>query len=268
MRRIMFYVFSLLLLFTLPNSTMGDETCTPLVMAANNCDYTSLKILLDSGINPNCRSDIQIGGTSSGVSAPWMIIQKRCEESFKMMELFISKGYNVNFQNLINKELSATALHMAAYEGNVKVAELLVNHGADSSIKTRNGRTPLDFAVENKHSPVVAVITSQKTFAPTRKTSIQLEVDTIILKNGDTLSGNIVTTEFPIRASYGEFTFKKGDINIIEFEEGGKNIDTLLLINGDKLSGVVTLDLIKIELRKDQIASIGKDKIKKIQLQK
>ncbi|KAI3644790.1 hypothetical protein MP228_010954 [Amoeboaphelidium protococcarum] len=55
----------------------------------------------------------------------------------------IQTGVDVNAQNAVNKW---TPLHWAAYQGHLQVAQLLLNNGADPSIKNESGKTAVDLA--------------------------------------------------------------------------------------------------------------------------
>jgi len=45
-----------------------------------------------------------------------------------------------------------TPLHYAAYSSQKEVAELLIDKGADVNAKDKNGKTPLDWAVDSPYS--------------------------------------------------------------------------------------------------------------------
>jgi hypothetical protein len=64
--------------------------------AAANCDQKAIKILLDAGISPNCRADAD--HNLPGSTAPWSFLGSKCQ-GVKTLEMFISKGYDVNLQN-------------------------------------------------------------------------------------------------------------------------------------------------------------------------
>jgi ankyrin repeat protein len=52
----------------------------------------------------------------------------------------------------------STLLHLAAFLGDVKMAELLVMRGADVHARDRLGRTPLQVAAERDEEEVVALL--------------------------------------------------------------------------------------------------------------
>ena len=51
-----------------------------------------------------------------------------------------------------------TALHEAAYSGQLEVARLLVESGADRAAKTNSGETARDHAVLYNHTAVAALL--------------------------------------------------------------------------------------------------------------
>jgi ankyrin repeat protein len=69
----------------------------------------------------------------------------------------IRRGVDINGTNYDRR----TALHMSAAEGNLRVVELLLEHGATKDLKSRWGRTPLAEAVYEKQTHVVAELLKQ-----------------------------------------------------------------------------------------------------------
>ncbi|MBM3747768.1 MAG: hypothetical protein FJW34_18430 [Acidobacteria bacterium] len=92
--------------------------------------------------------------------------------------------------------------------------------------------------------------------------------DRIVLKNGDTVSGKLVTDRFTVKTSYASLSFALKDIECVVLEGGSQNIETLVLRNGDKLSGVVGPERVKIALDSGQETEIDKEKIKEILVQR
>ncbi|KAJ8946303.1 hypothetical protein NQ318_004192 [Aromia moschata] len=64
-----------------------------------------------------------------------------CLGDIEAVTALLSENIDVNAQNSVN---GWTALHWACKRGNEEVAKLLVSHGADKSIKTFKGETPID----------------------------------------------------------------------------------------------------------------------------
>jgi len=90
--------------------------------------------------------------------------------------------------------------------------------------------------------------------------------DAILLKNGDIISGTILTETITIRTSYAPLEFGLEEIENIQMEGAGQNIDIVILRNGDRLSGIVGPEQIKIKLDSGQEPFIDKDKIKEVSL--
>ena len=80
-----------------------------------------------------------------------------------MLGMFVAKGYDVNLQNLMpGNKPSSTALHAAATVGNREAVQMLLDCGADPTIKNQDNMTALDYAIRFEHSSVVALLTSHK----------------------------------------------------------------------------------------------------------
>ena len=90
--------------------------------------------------------------------------------------------------------------------------------------------------------------------------------DRILLKNGDTVSGQILIEAFTVKTSYANLSFDLPQIDRVVLEGGGSNIESIVLRNGDKLSGVVGPDRIQVKLTGGQDTEIEKDKIQEIVL--
>jgi hypothetical protein len=90
------------------------------------------------------------------------------------------------------------------------------------------------------------------------------ELDQILFKNGDLLSGEIKTRTFKLRASYATLAFERTEISHIEFEGGGQNIDTVVLHGGDILSGVLEAPIVEVLTKSGKEINLDKEKIKKL----
>ena len=51
-----------------------------------------------------------------------------------------------------------TALHLSAATGQPKLTKFLLERGADPTVKDAEGRTPLSYAVQNKHPQTASVL--------------------------------------------------------------------------------------------------------------
>jgi hypothetical protein len=99
--------------------------------------------------------------------------------------------------------------------------------------------------------------------------TISKKVDRVILKNGDTISGKILTEVLNLKTSYGDLKFKISDVSVINLEGGSaQNIDSVILKVGDKVSGVLQNTTIKLKMNNGNEIVISKDKIKDIMFKK
>lgn len=91
-----------------------------------------------------------------------------------------------------------------------------------------------------------------------------INFDQVILKNGDTVSGQVLTKAFKMRTAYATLSFETRQIGFIDF--GGKDPtgDVMFLRVGDRLSGTLEGQSIKLLMRSGAELSLQKDKIKKI----
>ena len=120
----------------------------------------------------------------------------------------------------------------------------------------------LGFRVPGAAETAVAVQPSPSSTTPTNPQ------DRILLKNGDTISGTLLTEAFTVETSYAKLTFKLSEVASIILEGAGQNVELLVLANGDKLSGQIQPQTIKVRLAGGQDSVIQKDKIKEIQVQR
>ena len=92
--------------------------------------------------------------------------------------------------------------------------------------------------------------------------------DQILLKNADTISGQIKTEAFRLRTSYGDLNFHTPQIAYIDFEGGDQNMDVIVLNIGDRLSGVIETPVITLRTRSGTEVKLDKVKIKRITFKK
>ncbi|KAH6664611.1 hypothetical protein B0J14DRAFT_607342 [Halenospora varia] len=85
------------------------------------------------------------------------LIEAADEGDLKRIEQLIHRGANVNASD----KWRWTALHMAAYGGYPKIAEVLIKEGAELDVRTVDGETPLQLAERNAHVRVVGIITDE-----------------------------------------------------------------------------------------------------------
>lgn len=114
-------------LFDTPN-TQGE---TPLHLACRAGNLQIVEILLNAGANLESKSSIT-GATPLLVAI--------AENHPDIAKLLIGKGANVNATNIAR----GTALHIAAFNHQASLVQLLIAHGAKVDAKTEDGKTPLD----------------------------------------------------------------------------------------------------------------------------
>lgn len=109
---------------------------TPLGFAAffNRPDIA--KFLLDQGADPNIASnnDFKVAPIHSSVAA----------RSFDITKMLLDKGANPDAQ----QQNDVTALHESAHNNTPDIARALLMAGANKYLKTKDGKTAMDFAKE------------------------------------------------------------------------------------------------------------------------
>jgi len=154
----------------------------PLVLALQNKNEEIVKYLLAHGANPNrtgenhrsilfqfCQTDIDpkwiqlMLGHDADLETEIHGIETvfgcaAAAENIPLMELFLSKGLDPNWQNYYGE----TPLIIAARLGKVKSAQWLLDHGANSKVEDKNGLTALQWARDKNHAEVVAVLKGAK----------------------------------------------------------------------------------------------------------
>ena len=75
-------------------------------------------------------------------------------QQLKIARLLIEHGANVNARATND----FTPLHESAASGKIDFAQLLIEHGADVNAKTTDGKTPLDYAREHKQQEMVELL--------------------------------------------------------------------------------------------------------------
>ena len=101
-----------------------------------------------------------------------------------------------------------------------------------------------------------------------RNSNLPKKTDSVLMKNGDVLSGLILTAEFILKSSYADLTIKTADIRRIQLEGGGQNIEIIELRSGDRISGLIKNEHIEIKLPIGPALALEKDKIKLITFKK
>ncbi len=117
---------------------------TALSAASRYGDITLMKALLDRGAQPDKQQN--------GGDTPLMAAASYHHED--AAELLISRGANVNLRNRAGR----TALMIAAIHGDARIAATLVQHGADLKVRDGYGKSALDYARDEQHTEIVALL--------------------------------------------------------------------------------------------------------------
>jgi ankyrin repeat protein len=114
---------------------------TPLHLAAFFGHLDLVRILLDAGapmlsISNNNEANLPIGAAGAGGRSAIvrLLVERGCPPDARASD----QGY--------------TALHLAAFHGDVELIAFLLHHGADRDLKTGAGETPYDLAVRRGHT--------------------------------------------------------------------------------------------------------------------
>jgi ankyrin repeat protein len=117
-----------------------------------------IQLLLNQGADINWKSD-----QSAGILS--MAIVSGAKPN--VVKQLLSKGARVNEADLGGY----TPLHQAGRFGRLLVAEILLEHGADRTARSKHGFTPADCALQRGHRDVWQLILSWKTSATTRQSN-------------------------------------------------------------------------------------------------
>jgi len=111
-----------------------NKDSTPLHVASQRGNAEVARLLLEHGANINARNK-EDQTPQHLLLAMW--IGRRLD--IDSIRFFIERGADVD---VVDKNHS-TLLHRASYNGNVKVAQLLLEHGANVNMRNEEGHTPL-----------------------------------------------------------------------------------------------------------------------------
>ena len=119
---------------------LNEEGATPFLRAAQSSDLVLLKLLLEHGADPSLSTDHKVTplmvasgiGWVEGVTYEWS-----AKANYDTVKLLLDLGAAVNTQDTLD---GRTALMGAAHKGRNDVIQLLVDRGADLSIRNIGSR--------------------------------------------------------------------------------------------------------------------------------
>jgi ankyrin repeat protein len=123
--------------------------CTALHDACSTGQRDIAELLLDNGADIDARSSIN---STPLMEACWF------GQASSTVKLLLDRGCAIN---AADDDHGDTALHNACSRGSEYVKELLT-HGADTSIKNKDGKTPFDLAKERKLQTVIDLLMEHK----------------------------------------------------------------------------------------------------------
>lgn len=118
----------------------------PLVIAAYKGYEKITRMLLEAGAD--------LGAVDPGMKATALHAASYAGRT-EAAKVLIEYGIDLNKQGPYN---GYTALHDAIWQNNVEVVKVLLDAGADLSLKSHDGKTPLDFARSKNHKEIIALI--------------------------------------------------------------------------------------------------------------
>jgi uncharacterized protein len=133
---------------------------TPLFRAAKSADLVVMRLLLDKGADAS--HALKDGSTplmaAAGMGAKLFMADEEKREAtdderFQAVQLCLEHGADVNAAETVDAG-GDTALHIAAGKGYDRIVQVLLERGAKTDIKDKQGRTALDVANGVSHGPM------------------------------------------------------------------------------------------------------------------
>lgn len=128
----------------------NEHGLTLLGIAAHYGQYEVVKTLVKNGAQINAISHSKLSFIPQNTALHAAIAGAK---SIEVIDFLLTNGADPN----INDSEGHTPLHIAAFEGNTSIAELLLKNGAE--IKTNNsGKTPIEIAEESGNKAFINFI--------------------------------------------------------------------------------------------------------------
>ncbi|HXR03674.1 MAG TPA: ankyrin repeat domain-containing protein [Verrucomicrobiae bacterium] len=166
-------------------NTQDDEGMTPLAGAVVQEQVDVVRFLLDKGADPNIPN-------KNGLTPLEHACGRDKTNALALAKLLLAKGALINATNMagftipplewaissdntelvkllldhgadvtVKSDVGSTPLHSAADRGDLEIADILIAHGADVNAKITGGTTPLHEAAWNGHDDIVKLLLSK-----------------------------------------------------------------------------------------------------------
>ncbi|MFQ6036042.1 MAG: ankyrin repeat domain-containing protein, partial [Sedimentisphaerales bacterium] len=130
---------------------------TPLFWACDRGYLDMVKLLVDNAAEVNGRAMRRMTWGPSVIHS-WTNLHMAAHAGHAdVVEYLLNKGADIHARCTRGDEY-LTPLHLAARNGRVDVVRRLLAKGADANLKSKEGRTALDFAREKNHPEVVELL--------------------------------------------------------------------------------------------------------------
>lgn len=130
-------------------SEMDGSGDSPLIMAAYEGYTEIVRALLEAGAD--------VGALDPGMKATALHAAAYAGRT-EAARLLIQHHIDVNKQGPYN---GYTALHDAIWQNHLETAKVIIEGGADLTIKSNSGQTPLEFARAKRNPALVALLESK-----------------------------------------------------------------------------------------------------------
>jgi len=130
-------------------NALNEFGWAPIHLAAFAGNTANVRLLLDRG------ADIRLRAKTKFRNTPFLVAM--LTGHIETIRLLLDRGADV----MDRQHEGTAALHEAAFVGDLELVKLLVERGAETGPRTDDGKTPLDFAIREKHEDVAEFLRSK-----------------------------------------------------------------------------------------------------------